>query len=106
MPKKIFYHRFSISKFVLEQGYVPINPFMVFDYYLGEGIDRNIVRKANNTLVKICEELWVFGDIPNGVEREIEIAEKNKRKIRYFSIDDNANIKEIKKEEAKYGEGK
>jgi len=100
--KKIFYHRFSISKFIFNSNAVPINPFMNFDYYLGEGVEREKVREANNILVKKCDELWVFGEISNGIRREIEIAEKNGKVIRYFLIDEDANVKEIDKKETKF----
>ena len=33
MSKKYFYMRFFVTKFVLEQGVVPINPFTSFDYF-------------------------------------------------------------------------
>ena len=99
--KKIFYHRFSISKFIFNSNAVPINPFMNFDYYLGEGVEREKVREANNILVKKCDELWVFGEISNGVAKEIKIAEENNLCVRYFSIDNNCFIKEINREEVK-----
>jgi hypothetical protein len=102
LSKKIFYHRFSISKFILNSNAVPINPFMNFDYYLGEGIEREKIRQANNLLAGRCDELWVFGEISNGIRREIEIAEKNGKAIRYFLIDEDANVKEIDKKETKF----
>lgn len=55
--KHLFYYRMFISKFVLEKGGVPLNPFMIFDYFLLDSLDRNVVRESNNNLVKKCEEL-------------------------------------------------
>jgi hypothetical protein len=34
MSNRNFYWRMHVSKLVLDEGYVPINPFMLFDYYL------------------------------------------------------------------------
>ncbi len=34
MSKHLFYYRMFISVFVLQHGAVPLNPFMVFDYFL------------------------------------------------------------------------
>ena len=34
LSKHLFYYRMFISKYVLEAGYVPVNPFMSFDYFL------------------------------------------------------------------------
>jgi hypothetical protein len=59
---------------------------MVFDYFLNDRVDRDLIRRANNHLISICDELWVFGDIANGVMFEIILAKKLKKPIRYFSI--------------------
>ena len=52
MSKHYFYFRMFVCKFVLEQHMVPLNPFMVFDYFLLDTIDRDEVRSGNNTLLK------------------------------------------------------
>lgn len=52
MSKKYFYMRFFVTKFALEQGVVPINPFTSFDYFLLDAVERDTVRRANNTLVR------------------------------------------------------
>lgn len=86
MSKHLFYYRMFISKFVLEKGGVPLNPFMVFDYFLLDSVNRDLVREANNNLVKRCDELWVFGPISNGVLAEIKIVKNNGGSIKYFKI--------------------
>lgn len=75
-----------ISKFVLEKGAVPLNPFMVFDYFLLDVVDRDVVREANNTIVKRADEMWVFGAVSNGVLAEIQIAKKAGKPVKYFAI--------------------
>jgi len=69
--KHVFYYRMFISKFVLEQGGVPLNPFMLFDYFMLDSVDRDIIRQANNIGVMRSDELWVFGPISDGVLVEI-----------------------------------
>ena len=86
MSKHFFYYRMFISKYVLEQGAVPLNPFMIFDYFLLDAVDRDLVRQGNNNLVKRADEMWVFGPVSNGVLAEIQIAKANKKPIRYFQI--------------------
>lgn len=86
MSKHLFYFRMFISVFVLEHGGVPLNPFMVFDYFLLDAIDRNLVREGNNNLVKRCDEIWVFGAVSNGVLAEIQIANEQGKPVRYFAI--------------------
>jgi len=87
MSKHLFYYRMHISKFVIEQHGVPLNPFMIFDYFLLDSVDRDLIREGNNNLVKRSDELWVFGPVSNGVLAEIKIAAAAKKVIRYFKIE-------------------
>lgn len=87
MSKHLFYFRMHISKFVLENGWVPLNPFMIFDYFLLDSIDRNLVREGNNNIVKKSDEIWVFGPVSNGVLAEILIAKEQWKIIKYFAIE-------------------
>ncbi len=99
LSKRFFYMRFLISKFVLKQDAVPINPFTSFDYFMLDTIERDVVREANNTLVNKADELWVFGDISNGVLAEILQAKEKEIPIRYFKITKDKDIEEILKED-------
>ncbi len=40
MSKHLFYFRSQISKFVIEHDKVPLNPFMIFDYFLSDTVTR------------------------------------------------------------------
>jgi len=82
-----------VSEFILNNNAVPINPFRLFDYFLGDRVDRNIIRQANNNCVRIADEIWVFGDISNGVFHEIQYARSLNKSIKFFSI--NSYAKEI-----------
>lgn len=86
MSKHLFYFRMFISKFVLEQGGVPLNPFMTFDYFMLDTVDRDMVRQGNNALVKRADELWMFGPISDGALVEIVQARNQGKTVRYFSI--------------------
>ncbi len=104
MSKHLFYYRMHISKFVLENGGVPLNPFMIFDYFLLDSVDRNLVREGNNNIVKKSEELWVFGNVSNGVLAEIQIAKKMKKPVKYFKIEKPHKIIPISKDEVEMEE--
>ncbi|HPV65838.1 MAG TPA: hypothetical protein PK655_00060 [archaeon] len=93
-----FYFRQHISKFVLEKGFVPLNPFMIFDYFLSDTVDRDLVRNANNSMVKKADELWVFGQVSDGVFAEIKLAKQYGKPIRYFDIIKSKDIIEIAKD--------
>jgi hypothetical protein len=105
LSKKYFYMRMLIVKFVLEQGAVPLNPFMAFDYFLADTIDRDLIRNANNNLVNLADELWVFGSISNGVMAEIKQVQAQGKKIRYFTIEHDHDFSEISKENLTFEDG-
>lgn len=94
LSKHLFYYRMFISKFVLEQGAVPLNPFMVFDYFLLDSVDRDLIREANNNLVKRSDQIWVFGGVSNGVLAEIKIAREMGKTVRYFTLEKPHTIEE------------
>jgi len=97
---KNFHQRMLICKHVFEQGAVPVNPFNLFGYYLYELVDRNLVRNGNNNLMKRCDELWVYGEISDGILAEIQMFKQLGRTIRFFDISKlPREVKEISKEE-------
>ena len=100
MTKHLFYFRVHISKFVVEQGGVPLNPFMIFDYFLLDTVDRHEVRAGNNTIVARSDEIWVFGPVSNGVLAEINLAKQLNKPTRYFKVANSRDIVEITKDEA------
>jgi hypothetical protein len=100
MSKHLFYFRAFISAFVLERGGVPLNPFMVFDYFLHGMVDKDLVREGNNNLVKRCDEIWVFGTVSDGALAEIQIANKQGKTVRFFAIEKPHKIVETTKDKA------
>ncbi len=105
MSKKYFYMRFFVTKFALEQGAVPINPFASFDYFLLDAVERDTVRRANNTLVARADELWVFGDIADGVRVEIIQAWQQHKTVRFFVFRDDKHIYEVTIDDLVYEDG-
>ncbi len=105
ISKHYFYFRQHISKFVLQKDYIPLNPFMIFEYFLLDTIDRDTIRNANNNLVRRADELWVFGPISDGVLNEIILAKELNKSIRYFEIINSKDIKEISKSDIVFEEG-
>lgn len=99
MSKHLYYFRMHISRFVLQNGGVPLNPFMVFDYFLQDGVDRDLVREGNNNLVKRSDELWIFGPVSNGVLVEVQIANEKGKPVRYFDVVDAKEIIEVAKKD-------
>ena len=95
-----FHLRMLICKHAFEQGVIPLNPFNVFGYYLYELVDRDLVRNGNNNLLKRCDELFVYGEISDGVLAEIQMFKKFGKPIRFFDISKlPKEVKEISKDE-------
>ena len=105
MSKKYFYMRLFVTKFALEQGAVPISPFASFDYFLLDAVERDTVRRANNTLVARADELWVFGDITDGVRVEIIQAWQQHKTVRFFALRDDKHIYEVTIDDLVYEDG-
>jgi hypothetical protein len=89
--KAYFYCKDAVCEFVFNKDMLPINPFMTFDYFLNDRVDRDLIRRANNHLISMCDELWVFGDIANGVMFEIVLAKNLKKPVKYHSIAARSN---------------
>lgn len=87
LSKHYFYYRMYISRYVLEQGCVPLNPFMLFDYFLLDSVDRDLIRDANNSVVLRADQIWVFGPVSNGVLAEILLAKNAHKPISYFGFE-------------------
>ena len=105
MSKKYFYMRYFVVQFVLEQDAVPINPFTSFDYFLLDVVERDTVRRANNTLVARADELWVFGDIADGVRAEIVQAWQQHKTVRFFAFRGDKHIYEVTIDDLVYEDG-
>ena len=100
--KKNFFFKHHISNFVLKIWYIPINPFMNFDYFMLDTIDRDTIRNANNNLLVNSDELRVFGSISDGVLAEIKIMKELNKPIKYYNIIDSKKIIPIQKEKVDF----
>lgn len=88
MSNRSFFWRQQLTKFVLDEGRVPITPFMMFDYYLLHTVPKELVREAMNNLIARCEEVWVFGSLSLGLKVQVGIAKRMRKPVRYFDISD------------------
>lgn len=102
--KTYFYCRDAVCEFVLQNGGVPLNPFRVFEYFLGDRVERDTIRQGNNNLIRVSDELWVFGHlIADGVLFEIKYAQSLAKPIRFFTIENRAEaIREISIRDLKF----
>lgn len=85
--KQDFYCRDAVCEFVFKQGHVPLNPFRLFDYFLGDRVARDSVRAANRRVLERCDAVWVFGTtLADGVLVEVAQALRLSLPVRYFTI--------------------
>lgn len=100
------YYSMEFCKYVFVKGNTPINLFNLYGYFLNGLVNKEKIFNANNEILKRCDELWVFGEITEGVRIEIEIAKKRKIPIKYFKLtrDNKGNIKfhKISERETEY----
>lgn len=87
MSKRNFYLREYIIKFILEHGFTPTCAFMMYSYFLLDTVEREKLIDANNELIRRSDELWVFGEISDGVQKEIDLAKERKMTIKYYGIE-------------------
>jgi hypothetical protein len=104
MSKHVFYFRRHAVKYVLESGFTPISQYGIFDYFMLDSVDRDLVRRGNNNLIRISDELWVFGPISDGVLAEIKLAKEINKPVKYFKIINSKEIKEISKKDVNFEE--
>lgn len=101
--KQYFYCRDAVCEFVLRQGCIPVNPFRIFGYFLGDRVDRDLIRNGNNEMIRRCDELWVFGNVSDGVLFEIYMCRQMGKQVRFFNIATRANeIEELNPEDINF----
>lgn len=84
--KHWFHAKMLVCQYALQQGVVPLNPFNLWAYFLDDLVERDVIRRANHNVVRMADEVWVFGPVADGVLAEINYAMELKKPIRYFSI--------------------
>ena len=77
---------------------------MLFEYFMLDSVERDKIREANNDLIKKADELWVFGQISDGVLLEIKLAKQMNKPIKYFKVINSKDIKEISEDELEFEE--
>ena len=95
MSKQYFCYRTQITRFAVNSGYAPFNPFTAFDFALhGLCLKEDIIR-ANTTMLKKCDEVWHFGPVSDGSLAEVILAARFGKKTRFFEIDTAWQLSEI-----------
>jgi len=65
----------SICRSLIEGGGLPIAPQIYLPLFVDERTERELALSLCLELVAVCDELWVYGPVTNGMRREIRRAE-------------------------------
>lgn len=76
----------NYAEFAYKNGAIPVTPHLLFPFMDDENIrQRRDALFMDIILLGKCQEVWVFGDkVTEGMNKEIQIARKRKRVIKYF----------------------
>ena len=70
----------------IDEGYMPVASHLLYPQILNDNDpnERDLGLLFGLALLRMCDEVWVFGAISPGVAQEIEEAKRLKKQIRYF----------------------
>ena len=69
-------------KFAVSKGRIPLAPHLYFPQFMSDVTERDKAMQMNFELLRLCSEVWVFGDkITEGMAAEID----RSKKVRYFT---------------------
>jgi hypothetical protein len=73
-------------RWVFDAGYMPIASHLLYPQILNDNdpAERNMGLMFGLALLKLCDEVWVFGSISSGMAQEIEEAKRLNKKVTYF----------------------
>lgn len=74
-------------KYAVRKGKIPLAPHLYFPQFMSDVTERDKAMEMNLELLKLCNEIWVFGsEISEGMAWEISKAEKLRKKICYMEV--------------------
>ena len=64
-----YYKSINYCKYVVQKGFIPINPITMYHGVLDERVpaEYTILANANKALISQCDEVWVFGNAPESL---------------------------------------
>lgn len=73
-------------RFAVAEGRIPFAPHLYFPQFLSETAERETAFRMNFELLKLCGEIWVFGDdLSEGMVLELSRAKTLCKTIRCFT---------------------
>lgn len=71
---------------VIDEGYMSVASYLLYPQILNDNDpnERDLGLLFALSLFRICDEVWVFGEVSLGVAQEIEEAKRLKKQIKYY----------------------
>lgn len=71
---------------VIDAGYMPVASHLLYPQILNDNNpdERELGLLFGLALLRMCDEVWVFGEVSEGMAKEIEEAKKLNKKLRMF----------------------
>ena len=71
---------------VIDAGYMPVASHLLYPQILNDNDpdERELGLLFGLALLRMCDEVWVFGEVSEGMAKEIEEAKKLNKKLRMF----------------------
>ena len=69
------------SREALDKGYIPVTPHIYLPQFMTEE-ERELALFIDIVLLSKCSQLWVYGDITEGMAKEITWAENHNMPVR------------------------
>lgn len=84
----------AFSRFAVEKNTIPFTPHLLFPQFMDDEdkVERELAMFMNTIFLRKCQEVWVLDEyISEGMSEEIRLAQKYKKKIKYFTLEEVLN---------------
>lgn len=80
----------AYCRFVVDHGGIPLAPHIYFTQFMDDSnvYERQLGMRFGNVLMDRCQEVWVFGDLSEGMRAEVERAKKHRKRVKFFRPED------------------
>ncbi len=71
---------------VIEEGYMPVASHLLYPQILNDNIpaERELGLLFGLALLNVCDEVWVFGEVSAGMQKEIEEAKRLNKRLKFI----------------------
>lgn len=78
----------NYCRMVIDAGYMPLASHLLYPQMLNDKIpaERELGLMFGLALLRMCDEVWVFGPVSSGMAQEIEEAKRLKKKLVYKEV--------------------